>query len=114
MKSYTITVTPDDGTAANWMVEYFEYDGPDAPYKNVQLVNFAGQGGGKFKARIRLDERQYGFAVNLIGTGKSVEIDMKPASGLVYGGDEWPVTLTASSLQTRDLFIVIFDTGEDA
>lgn len=114
MDTYTITVTPDDGTAANWMVEYFEYDGPDAPYSNIQLIDFANQNDGTFAAEIELDQRQYGFAINLIGIGKSIEIGMTPESGLIYGGDGWPITLTGSPLQTRDLFVIIFDTGDGA
>ncbi len=114
MNTYTITVKPDDGTPANWMVEYFEYDGPDAPYSNIHLINFMSQHNGTFKAQIPLDSRKYGFSANLIGTGKSIEIDMTPAPALIFGGDEWPITLAGSSNQTRDLVIAVFDTGDGA
>lgn len=114
MNNYTITVTPDDGTAANWMVEYFEYNGPGAPRSSIHLINFTNQHDGTFQAQIQLDQRQYGFGVNLFGSGKSIKIDMTPAPQLVFGGDDWPVTLTGSPLQTRDLFVVIFDTGDGA
>lgn len=114
MATYTISVKPDDGTPANWMVETFEYDGPDAPYSNIQLINFEDQNDGTFAAEIRLRRRRYGLAINLIGSGKSIAIGIEPEAGIIFGGDEWPITVTASALQTRDLFIIIFNTGDDA
>lgn len=112
MTTFTITVTPDDGTAANWVIEHFEYDGPDEPYANIRRINFNDQHNGTFKAQISLNARPYGFGVTLEGVGKSVEIDITPAPKLIYGGEGWPITPTGSPHQTKDLVIVVFDAGD--
>jgi|GEM_PF-7091329 len=111
---YEITIKPDDGTPAGWILQYFESNPPPVGDVNYQPVPLTDEGDGTFSATLDLDQREYGFACDLAFAGKSVEIDMTPRPKIFQPFDaEWPFTARVPDLMTMELVKVFFNTGEE-
>jgi hypothetical protein len=94
MAIYQVKVTPKDGTAAGWMLEYCQMDKADEPVSPVKVVPTVKRDGA-FVADLDLADGTNWCFVCTIGDGHSVSIGLTPKAKIYWPrGTKWPVAAT--------------------
>lgn len=109
--THTITVTPDDGTAAGWIIHCWKMqNGVHRAPKPIPLV-LAPDDGGAFTGNLDLNDGIYAFDCDLM-TGVSLTIGLDPEEKIIQpNGATWPVTAKLAGTATGGIKSWYFEVG---
>jgi hypothetical protein len=110
--SYTVTVTPKDGTAAGWFIQYFRWVSYDAPEPIVHTITNWDEADGKFTASIMLQDGVYGLTCQAALAGRKVDVTLTPEPTITQpAGSRWPFKVEVPRDRTQVLRVRYFRVG---
>lgn len=110
--SYTITVTPKDGTPAGWFIQYFRWVSYDAPEPVVRTITDWDEDDGKYTAKIALEDGIYGLTCQAAMAGRKVEVTLAPEPSITQpAGSKWPFKVEVPANRTQILRVRYFRVG---